>query len=76
MTAHQHEQGPRPEHVANWSADTLDVGFGDGMGLAMRMLGEAAALLMSTQVNDRRVKLLGENVFDDDFMGPPPVIGG
>ena len=76
MAAHQYEQVPRPEHVANWSADPLDMGFGDGMGLAMRVLGEAIGMLAGDQSNGRRVPLEETaNVFGLDSKAAVPVIG-
>jgi hypothetical protein len=75
MAAHQHEPGVRPDEVASWASDTLDHGFGDGMGQAARMLAMAAMMLMSDQESGRRVKLEGEDLFWDDSMTAPPVIG-
>ncbi|SFR10363.1 hypothetical protein SAMN04488564_103382 [Lentzea waywayandensis] len=77
MPTHQHEPGARPEDVANWAADTLDTGFGDGMGQAMKVLGEAIGMVVVGQANGRRVPLLEEddNVFGLDCKAAPPVIG-
>jgi hypothetical protein len=76
MAAHQYEQGPRPEHVANWSADTLDLGYTDGMGLAMRVLGEAIGMLAGGQPNGRRVPLEETaDIFGLDSKATVPVIG-
>jgi hypothetical protein len=77
MAAHQYEPGSRPEEVANWAADTLDTGFGDGMGQAMKVLGEAIGMFVVGQADGRRVTFLEEteNVFGLDSKAAPPVIG-
>jgi hypothetical protein len=77
VPAHHHEYGATPDETAGWAADTLDAGFGDGTGQAMKVLGEAIGMLVVGQRSGRRVSWLEDdnNIFGTDIRVAPPVIG-